>query len=69
MSGRMVLRGDYDRNRNLSPGQFEMFGPMWQAECHWCGDLSDAFDTYAERADWAATHRCRVVADESEGAA
>jgi hypothetical protein len=39
-------------------GQFEEFGPMWQFECPWCGEMSDCFDSKTERDKAIADHRC-----------
>jgi hypothetical protein len=47
-------REDHEEDR------FTVYGPMWQAECNWCCEMSDPLDRPESARDWVAGHRCSV---------
>lgn len=58
----MILDQDWRRNKEAYPEQqFEVYGPFWQPECHWCGILGDCYDSPTEANEWVKQHNCDVV--------
>ena len=58
-----VTADQFSRNQEYYPGKdrFEVFGPFYQAECQWCNELSDCYDTKREAQAWTLAHECRVT--------
>jgi len=56
-----IERTHWERNRELWPSRWVLFGPQWQAECEWCKEMSDCFDSEDEQTNWVAEHKCQVA--------
>lgn len=62
----MTDLGRFLNNMTDEPEQFFVHGPMYQAECNWCGTLLDVYDSATEATDSTRHHDCRIQVTKSE---